>query len=197
MSFSESVDQLIDAFRHLPSIGPKSAQKMVMHLLEHDRTAAERIAQCLRKGLDTLSPCQDCQVICESDKCHICADAERDGSVLCVVQNQADLQAFEQLGEYFGKYFVLQDLLSPIDGIGPEQIGAARLIERLKDGEIKELILALPASTEGDITGDYLCTQFDSSVKVSRLAKGIPSGIGLESVDAGTLSFALNARKER
>jgi recombination protein RecR len=204
MSFSESVDQLVDCFRRLPGIGPKSAHKVVMHLLEQDRDVAERLSQSLQTALKNLSPCVRCQVICESKLCAICADSQRDHTVLCIVENQSDLQSFERVGEYFGQYYVLQGLLSPIDGIGPQELGLQHLQARISEGELSEIILALPATTEGDITSEYihaLCSQKSdvnaaSNIILSRLAKGIPAGASLETMDASTLSFALNARKE-
>ncbi|MBL4680323.1 MAG: recombination protein RecR [Pseudomonadales bacterium] len=189
------IDDLIEALRCLPGIGPKSAQRMVMHLLERDRKGAVNLAVKLQGAMDLIKHCAKCRNFTEEVLCQICKSTSRDTSQLCIVENPGDVFAIEQTGHYRGLYFVLMGALSPIDGIGPEEIGLDALISRC-DAEVKEVILAVSSSVEGEATAHYISEMLrDLDVSLSRIAQGIPLGGELESVDGGTLSHAINGRK--
>ena len=194
--FSPLIDELISALRCLPGVGPKSAQRMVLHLLEHNREGAARLARSLDQAIDGVGRCQMCRTLTEQDICGVCANPKRDGSVLCVVETPADVIAIEQAGGYEGKYFVLLGRLSPIDGIGPEDIGIDQLVNRLKTEAIQEVILATNPTMEGETTAYYISERArDLGVTVSRIAHGVPLGGELEFVDGGTLAHAFSSRK--
>ncbi|MGD8175364.1 recombination mediator RecR [Marinimicrobium sp. ARAG 43.8] len=194
--FSPLIDELISALRCLPGVGPKSAQRMVLHLLEHNREGAARLARSLDQAIDGVGRCQMCRTLTEQDTCGVCANPKRDGSVLCVVETPADVIAIEQAGGYEGKYFVLLGRLSPIDGIGPEDIGIDQLVNRLKTEAIQEVILATNPTMEGETTAYYISERArDLGVTVSRIAHGVPLGGELEFVDGGTLAHAFSSRK--
>jgi recombination protein RecR len=179
--YGKTIDQLIDALRILPGVGVKSAQRMALQLLEKNREGAFKLAEA------TLT---------EHDLCNICNDPSRSDLQLCVVESPADLFAIEQAGGYRGKYFVLLGHLSPIDGIGPEQLGIDKLIERLQSSQINELILATNLTVEGEATAHFIADKAKSlGVEVSRIAYGVPMGGELEYVDGGTLNLALQSRK--
>ena len=194
--FSPLIDELIQALRCLPGVGPKSAQRMALHLLERDREGASTLAQALQSAVEQVGHCQRCRTFCESDICGICKDESRQHNLLCVVETPADLLAIEQASMYRGLYFVLMGHLSPIDGIGPEDIGLDALNERLASGDVEEVILATGTTVEGEATAHYI---FDlaraHNVAASRIAHGVPLGGELEYVDSNTISLAFSGRK--
>ncbi len=193
--FSPLVEQLVTALRYLPSVGPKSAQRMALHLLERDRAAAEKLAHSLLKAIEGVGHCQRCRILTEEPVCGICASAKRDEQLLCVVETPADVFAIEQAGSYSGKYFVLQGHLSPIDGIGPTEIGVDQLLQRLQDENVQELIIATNTTVEGEATAHYIAGAVKTlGVAVSRIAHGVPVGGELEYVDGSTLSHAFSSR---
>lgn len=197
MNISPLINQLIEALRCLPGVGPKTAQRMVLHILERDRAGGTRIAQSLIKAIDGVGHCQSCRILTEDDTCEICASKSRDGTLLCVVENPADVLAVEQAGGFKGKFFVLMGHLSPIDGIGPDEIGIDQLLERVKRDSVREVILATNSTVEGEATAHYVSEQLKPlAVEVSRIAHGIPFGGELEFVDAGTLAHAMDGRKK-
>lgn len=190
------IDELIEALRCLPGVGPKSAQRMALHLLERDRPGAERLAGSLNEASSKVGRCRSCRTLTENDRCAICEDAGRDQSLLCVLETPADLFAIEQSGTYKGRYFVLLGHLSPIDGIGPEEIGIPQLLQRLSDENIEELILATNLTVEGEATAFFIGEKATAmGVSVSRIAHGVPLGGELEYVDGGTLAHAFSSRK--
>tara|TARA_R110002110_G_scaffold76460_6_gene201463 strand:+ start:692 stop:1288 length:597 start_codon:yes stop_codon:yes gene_type:complete len=196
MSNQESaIDQLIDALRILPGVGPKSAQRMVYHLLERNRDGARRLATRLNQAMDQVHHCQSCRNFAEETICAICQSEKRDQELLCVVEHPGDVLAIEQTGHYRGKYFVLMGTLSPIDGIGPAELGIDALLERCKS-EVSEVILAVSSSVEGEATAHYISELVKlKGIQVSRIAQGIPIGGDLELIDGGTLGHAINGRK--
>ncbi len=191
------LQQLIDALRVLPGVGPKSAQRMAFALLERNRDAGLQLGAALTAAMTSIGHCQQCRTFCETPLCAICNDPKRAAAgLLCVVGSAADQQAIEQTGQFSGIYFVLQGYLSPLDGIGPHDLGLDKLAQQLETGLITELILATNPTVEGDATAFYiaeLCHKFQ--VSVSRIAQGIPVGGELEFVDGTTLSHAFSGRK--
>lgn len=197
MQYSPLIMQLIEALRCLPGVGPKSAQRMAFHLLERDRAGGDRLAGALHEAMQGVARCQSCRTLTEQPLCDICSDTRRDAHTLCVVENPADVFAFESSGCFRGRYFVLMGHLSPIDGIGPEQIGIAELNERVRREQIQEVILATNTTVEGEATAWYITEQLrPQGVLVSRIAHGVPLGGELEYVDAGTLAHALTGRQQ-
>lgn len=196
MSFSPLLQQLISALRCLPGVGPKSAQRMAFHLLERDKEGAINLAQSLNMAVEEIGHCKKCRTLSETELCNICDSGTRDESLLCVLESPVDVLAIEQTGGYNGLYFVLSGHLSPIDGIGPEDLGIDLLLERLKTDDIKELILATNPTVEGEATAHFIAAQVEGSdIKVSRIAHGVPVGGELEFVDGGTLAHALAGRR--
>lgn len=196
MSYSPLIDELIEALKCLPGVGAKSAQRMAFHLLERNRSGAERLAQALSKAAEHVGHCRSCRTLTEEEQCGICVDPRRDTETICVVESPADVAAFEQGGSYRGLYFVLMGHLSPIDGIGPEDIGIDALVERVQELDLKELILATNPTVEGEATAYYITEKMRAlQVPVSRIAHGVPLGGELEYVDSGTLSHALSGRR--
>ena len=194
--FSPLIDELMASLRCLPGVGPKSAQRMALHLLERDRKGAERLAQSLHKAVEGVGRCQRCRTLTEQTHCGICANNRRDNSLLCVVETPGDVLAIEQAGTYQGKYFVLLGHLSPIDGIGPEDIGVDQLIALLQQEPITEVILATNPTVEGEATAYYISERAKSlNVTVSRIAHGVPLGGELEFIDGGTLAHAFSSRR--
>lgn len=194
--YGNLIDQLIDALRVLPGVGNKSAQRMALHLLERDRGGATRLAEALVESVDKVGRCCQCRTLTEHEVCAICRNERRLPDQICVVENPADLYAIEQAGSFRGKYFVLLGHLSPIDGIGPEQLGIDQLLERLKTGTVGELILATNLTVEGEATAHFIADKAKAlGVEVSRIAYGVPMGGELEYVDGGTLNMALQSRK--
>ncbi|MGB0444734.1 MAG: recombination mediator RecR [Porticoccaceae bacterium] len=194
--YGKTIDQLIDALRILPGVGVKSAQRMALQLLEKNREGAFKLAEAVTEAASKVGKCQQCRTLTEHDICNICSDPSRSDSQLCVVESPADLFAIEQAGGYRGKYFVLLGHLSPIDGIGPEQLGIDKLIERLQSNQVNELILATNLTVEGEATAHFIADKAKSlGIEVSRIAYGVPMGGELEYVDGGTLNLALQSRK--
>lgn len=194
--YGKTIDQLIDALRILPGVGVKSAQRMALQLLEKDRAAALTLADAIQQAATKVGNCAQCRTLTEHEMCAICNNPSRSNTQLCVVENPADLFAIEQAGGYRGKYFVLLGHLSPIDGVGPEQLGIDKLIERLQTDSVKELILATNLTVEGEATAHFIADKAKSlGVQVSRIAYGVPMGGELEYVDGGTLNMALQSRK--
>ena len=194
--YGKTIDQLIDALRILPGVGVKSAQRMALQLLEKNREGAFKLAEAVTEAASKVGKCQQCRTLTEHDVCNICSDPSRSDSQLCVIESPADLFAIEQAGGYRGKYFVLLGHLSPIDGIGPEQLGIDKLIERLQSNQVNELILATNLTVEGEATAHFIADKAKSlGIEVSRIAYGVPMGGELEYVDGGTLNLALQSRK--
>ena len=195
MKLSPSIEALIEGLRHLPGVGPKSAQRMTLHLLERDREGAQQIAEAIEAVLAKVKNCQQCRNFSELDVCEICSDSKRDSGLLCVVEAPVDVMAIEQSGSFKGHYYVLMGHLSPIDGIGPEQLGLDALCDRFATGTINEVILATNPTVEGEATAYYISERArDASVTVSRIAHGVPLGGELEYTDASTLAHALSGR---
>jgi recombination protein RecR len=189
------IEHLIDAFRCLPGVGRKSAQRMVWHLLERDRAGGQQLAAVLAQTLREIGECAQCRNFTETALCALCADGKRDRSQLCIVESPADVMALEQSGSFRGCYFLTQGNLSPIDGIGPSEIGAEALVARC-GSEVKEVIFALDSSVEGEATRHYLSERLRPlDLSISRIAHGIPMGGELEFVDGGTLAHAMQGRK--
>ena len=194
--FSPLIDDLMASLRCLPGVGPKSAQRMALHLLERDRSGAERLSQSLHKAVEGVGRCQRCRTLTEQAHCGICANNRRDNTLLCVVETPGDVLAIEQAGTYQGKYFVLLGHLSPIDGIGPEDIGVDQLINLLQQEPITEVILATNPTVEGEATAYYISERAKNlNVTVSRIAHGVPLGGELEFIDGGTLAHAFSSRR--
>jgi len=194
--FSPLIDELMSALRCLPGVGAKSAQRMALHLLERDKPAAAKLAASLKAAVEGVGRCSLCRTLTEAEVCHYCASDRRDIKQLCVVETPADVLAIEQSGTYNGKYFVLLGHLSPIDGIGPEDIGIDLLIQRLHSEAVEELILATNPTIEGEATASYISEKAKAaSVTVSRIAHGVPLGGELEFIDSGTLAHAFSSRQ--
>lgn len=197
MSHSPLIGRLIEALRSLPGVGPKSAQRMAYHLLERNRDGARRLAEALLEAVDKVGHCRDCRTLTEAEVCPVCSSPRRDRSLLCIVESPTDVQALEQSTGYQGLYFVLLGHLSPLDGIGPEDIGLDRLAARLDAGEVKEVILATNPTVEGEATAHYISEMVHSrGIRATRIAHGVPLGGELEYVDGGTLSHAFHGRRE-
>ena len=191
------LEQLIDALRVLPCVGQNSAQRMAYHLLERERGGGEKLAGVLAEAMARIGHCRRCRDFSESELCPTCANPARDGSELCVVESPADRLAIEQATGYRGLYFVLQGRLSPLDGIGPSELGLDQLAARLAEGEVREVIIATNPTVEGEATAHYLAQLArQAKLRPSRLAHGVPLGGELEYVDRGTLSHAFGSRSE-
>ena len=195
--FSPLVRELIDSLRVLPGVGPKSAQRMALTLLERQRPGGLRLARALETALNQVEHCQSCRNLSEQPVCGLCLDAGRDDSQLCIVESPMDVIALEQSGSYRGRYYVLLGRLSPLDGIGPNELGLPQLIERLRAApDLREVIVATNPTVEGEATAHYLreATR-DLPLLISRIAHGVPVGGELEFVDGSTLSHALSGRR--
>ncbi|MGV8922787.1 MAG: recombination mediator RecR [Thermomonas sp.] len=191
------LEQLIDALRVLPGVGQKSAQRMAYHLLERQRDGGVRLSTALADAMQRIGHCRRCRDFSETETCPTCANGSRDAHLLCVVESPADRLAIEQATGFRGHYFVLQGRLSPLDGIGPRELGLDQLVQRLGEGEVKELIVATNPTVEGEATAHYLAQLARAQdVQPSRLAHGVPLGGELEYVDRGTLSHAFGSRSE-
>jgi len=196
MSFSPLIQQLINSLRCLPGVGPKSAQRMAFHLLERDKEGALSLAAALEKSVSEIGHCNECRTLSEQPICDICQSETRDKHLLCVLESPVDVLAVEQTGGYNGLYFVLSGHLSPIDGIGPEDLGIDVLLEKVQSRDIREIILATNPTVEGEATAHFIAAQVkDLDIKVSRIAHGVPVGGELEFVDGGTLAHALAGRR--
>jgi recombination protein RecR len=190
------LEQLINALRCLPGVGPKSSTRMAYHLLQRDREGAQRLAASLQQALDKLAHCDYCNNFSEHAVCSLCQDSQRDKSALCVVEMPTDLMMLENTRSYQGQYFVLMGKLSPMDGIGPKDIHLDKLLKRAQDSLVEEVILATNFTSEGEATAHYIGQMLKSrGIKVSRIARGLPMGGEIEYVDSGTLSTALLERK--
>src|SRR6478736_781809 len=190
------LDELAQALRSLPGVGPKAAQRMALHLLQHDRAGAVRLANALTRASETVRHCERCNTFTEDVVCALCRSGKRDATLLCVVETPADLLVVEQTQAYSGLYYVLMGRLSPLDGIGPKEIRLERLLKRATDGSVREVILATNFTNEGEATAHYLGELLSArDLRVTRLARGVPVGGELEYVDAGTLAQALRERR--
>jgi recombination protein RecR len=193
---SKSLDFLTEALRRLPGVGPKSAQRMAFHLLQHDREGAAMLSRALYQAVDAVHHCAMCNTFSETEVCDLCADEQRDRTLLCVVETPADQMMIEQTLTFKGLYFVLMGRLSPLDGIGPKDLHLEKLIGRATDGEVKEVVLATNFTNEGEATAHYISEMLKArGIKVSRLARGVPVGGELEYVDAGTIARAMLDRR--
>lgn len=194
--FSPLIDELMSSLRCLPGVGPKSAQRMAMYLLERDRPGAERLAQSLHQAVEGVGRCQRCRTLTEQPLCGLCSNSKRDETLLCVVETPGDVLAIEQAGNFQGKYFVLLGHLSPIDGIGPEDIGIDQLLQLLQNEPVSEVILATNPTVEGEATAFYISERAKNlGIIVSRIAHGVPLGGELEFIDGGTLAHAFSSRR--
>jgi recombination protein RecR len=193
---AKGLERLVQALRVLPGVGPRSAQRMAFHLLQHERSGADELAQALADALATVRRCAKCNNFSEEEVCALCRSPRRDRSLLCVVETPADLAMVEQTLSYSGMYFVLMGRLSPLDGVGPRDIGLDRLLARAADGEVQEVILATNFTNEGEATAHYIAEMLRArNVRATRIARGVPLGGELEYVDAGTISQALLDRR--
>lgn len=197
MSESPLIGRLIEALRCLPGVGPKSAQRMAFYLLERNRDGARRLAETLQAAADRIGHCSECRTLSEDPICHLCTATNREDSQICVVESPADVQAIEHTTSFKGRYFVLMGHLSPLDGIGPADIGLDRLSERFARGLVSEVIIATNPTVEGEATAHYIADMArQHGIRASRIAYGVPFGGELEYVDSGTLSHALAGRRE-
>ena len=193
---SKSLDFLTEALRRLPGVGPKSAQRMAFHLLQHDREGAAMLSRALYQAVEAVHHCAMCNTFSETEVCELCADESRDRSLLCVVETPADQIMIEQTLAVKGLYFILRGRLSPLDGIGPKDLHLEKLVGRATDGEVKEVVLATNFTNEGEATAHYISEMLKArGLKVSRLARGVPVGGELEYVDAGTIARAMLDRR--
>ncbi|TCS72437.1 DNA replication and repair protein RecR [Sulfuritortus calidifontis] len=196
MKLPGTLEALIDALRVLPGVGPKSAARMAYHLMQRDRVGARRLAACLSTALEKLHHCERCNNFSETPVCALCANPRRDARLLCVVEMPVDLNRMEETQAYKGLYFVLMGRLSPLDGIGPKEIGLERLLQRAQDGVTEEVVLATNYTAEGEATAHYVSELLKArGLKVSRIARGIPAGGELEYVDAMTIAQAFTDRR--
>jgi recombination protein RecR len=187
---------LIDALRHLPGVGVKSAQRMAFHLLQNDRPGADQLASALKAALQNIGHCERCYTFTSEPICHTCLDAGRDATLLCVVESPADQAALERSGSYKGLYFVLMGRLSPLDGVGVDDIGIKPLLERASDGLVQEVIIATSFTATGEATAHVLAQTLRArGLRVTRLSRGVPVGSDLEYVDLGTIAYALSDRR--
>ncbi len=196
MERGDCLHRLMAALRCLPGVGPRSAQRMAFHLLQQDRDGARRLAACLTEALERIGRCQSCRTLTENRICSRCSDPARDRGLLCVVETPADVLAIDQATVFKGLFFVLYGHLSPLDGIGPEDLGLDLLEQRLGEGEVREVILATNSTVEGEATAHYigeLARRY--GITVSRIAHGVPVGGELEYLDAGTLAYAFEGRR--
>ncbi len=196
MSNANSVDALIQALRRLPGVGVKSASRMAFHLLQHDRPGALALSRALQGAAESVRHCGRCHTFTQADICSTCLDPRRDASKLCVVETPADQSALERTGAYQGLYFVLMGKLSPLDGIGPHDIGLKGLFDRACDGIVQEVILATNFTAEGEVTAHVISEGLKTNgLRLTRLARGVPVGSELEYVDLGTIAHALVDRR--
>ena len=197
MQISPLIDQLIDALQVLPGIGPRSAQRVTLHLLRHNRSGGENLAKVLAEAMAKVGYCRRCRTFAETDLCTICTNPKRDPSLLCIVESAADILAIEQAAGFRGGYFVLHGRLSPMDGIGPEDLGIDRLVARVDAEAVEEVILATNPTVEGEATAHYLHEVLkDRGVRMSRIAHGVPVGGELEYTDGTTIAHALQGRRD-
>lgn len=197
MSTSPLIRQLMEALRCLPGVGNKTAQRMAYHLLERDRDGGRALAQALERAIQDVGRCADCRTLCETERCQLCSSDSRDRTQLCVVESPMDVDALEQATDFRGRYFVLMGHLSPLDGIGPAQLGLDQLVQRFAQGELQEVILATNPTVEGEATAQYISEMaHERGIRTTRIAHGVPMGGELEYIDSGTLSHAFAGRRE-
>ena len=197
MALPSSLEELIEALRCLPGVGPKSAQRMAYHLLQHNPRGASRLSLALTRALETLRRCERCNNFTEAEVCTRCASSKRDATQLCIVEMPVDLNTMEQTHAYNGLYYVLMGRLSPLDGIGPRELAFERLLARASDDLVKEVILATNFTNEGEATAHYLSEMLHArGIKVSRIARGVPVGGDLEYTDAATVAQAFIERRD-
>ena len=197
MALSPLVGRLVEALRCLPGVGPKSAQRMAFHLLERNRDAARDLARVIEEAVTEVGRCESCRTLSEHALCPICASSRRDGRTLCVVETPADMAAIDASTGYQGMFFVLMGHLSPLDGIGPAELGLDQLERRLDGAGITEVILATSSTVEGEATAHYLAELVrERGIRATRIAQGVPMGGELEFVDGGTLARAIVARRD-
>lgn len=196
MFASPLIEKLVESLRCLPGVGPKSAQRMALYLLERNRDGGMHLAKVLEEAIEKVGNCKQCRTLTEDEYCRICTDLSRNSHLLCIVESPADVHAIEQTGSYKGLYFVLMGHLSPIDGVGPDEIGIPELVTTLRNRPVEEVILASNPTVEGDATAYYIAEQLKGfDVIITRIAHGVPVGGELEFVDGGTLSHAFNGRQ--
>jgi len=196
MADSPLILQLVEALSCLPGVGPKSARRMSYHLLERDREGGRRLAGILLQAMEHIGHCRQCRVLSEDELCPICIDERRDQSLLCIVETPSDVYAMEQTTTFRGRYFVLMGHLSPLDGIGPGELGLDHLVARFATGQVNEVILATNPTVEGEATAHYIAEiARHHGIHASRIACGVPFGGELEYLDASTLSHAMQGRK--
>ena len=196
MSKDSVIQQLISAFRCLPGVRPKSAQRMAFYLLQRDRAGGQHLAHSLVEAMSKVGNCRRCRTLSEKEVCAVCANPKRDSSLLCVVESPADMAAIEHGTGYRGQFFVLGGHLSPLDGIGPEELGVDVLEQRLGEGDVTEVILATGATVEGQATAHYLSELVhEKSIRVTRISQGVPLGGELEFIDSSTLNHAIGERQ--
>lgn len=197
MAKQELLSDVIEALCCMPGVGPKSAQRIALHLFQRDRGGAENLAKTLQLAVDKLGNCSQCRTLCEHDLCAFCASSKRDSQLLCVVESPADVWLINEATDYKGLFFVLNGRLSPLDGIGPDEIGLQQLELQLEKGQISELILATNSTVEGEATAHFIAQiATPLKIKVSRIAHGVPVGGELEFIDSSTLAHAFNGRQD-
>ncbi len=199
MSNAKAIEALQNALKCLPSVGPKTAQRMAFHLLERDRAGAEAISEALQFALNNIGHCSLCNTLSEQEICSICSSEKRNKQTLCIVETPADLSAIEQVGAFNGYYFVLMGPLSPLDGIGPEKLAIERLVSRLNGSTVNEVVIATNLTVEGETTADYLYALLQDlypNLIITRLARGVPVGGELEYMDQATVAQAFRDRKK-
>lgn len=197
MKTPTALEDLIESLRCLPGVGPRSAQRMAYYLLQHDHVGAHQLANALDKALANIKHCEKCNSFTETSVCALCCSTRRNASLLCVVEMPADLLMIEQAHCYKGMYFVLMGKLSPLDGVGPKEIHLDRLLKRVQDDIVREVVLATNFTVEGEVTAHYISKLLNSiGIKVTRIARGLPVGGELEHIDSGTLAQAIMERKE-
>lgn len=193
---SPLLEQLIDALKCLPGVGPKSAQRMAFHLLERDRNGATTLSGALQQAVENIGHCSQCRTLSENERCDICGNPSRNESALCVIESPSDVFAIEHIGEFRGQYFVLMGHLSPLDGIGPTELGLELLEQRFASGQIEEVILATNATVEGEATAHYISEMATRhKILATRIAHGVPLGGELEYIDSSTLAHAFSGRQ--
>jgi recombination protein RecR len=197
MQNSGLLKELIQNLCSLPGVGPKSAQRMAFHLLQRNREGGRQLSQVLAHAMDNIAYCRDCRTLTETEICEVCANPLRDTELLCIVESAADVWVIDQATQFNGKYFVLHGRLSPLDGIGPDQLGIDQLEQRLHSGSIKEIILATNSTIEGQATAHFIGEiALKANIRATRIAHGIPMGGELEFIDSGTLDHAFKGRRE-
>jgi recombination protein RecR len=197
MSDKPLLEQLVESLKCLPGVGPKSAQRMAFHILQRDRAGGARLAAVLAEAVHSIGNCRVCRTLSEDEVCALCASASRDDTLLCVVENPSDVLALEQATGFRGRYFVLGGRLSPLDGIGPAELGIDRLSRRMEELAPRELILATTTTVEGEATAHYIAElAHERGIRTSRIAHGVPLGGELEYVDGGTLAHAFAGRRD-